>query len=106
MTAKPGDTGVSTKPGDRGPYEIQRILVLSTGHITSNEMDALHQGPVEGPLKWRDPYGVGLVVLKTGWVDFGPNVAACLKLARSLGCEKLNFDMDGPTVADLPTFDW
>lgn len=106
---------MSQEPGDRGPYEIQRMLVLSTGHITREEMERLNTGPIRPPVKWRDDYGVGLVVLPDGWVDpaahdaeqaLGPNVAACLKLARALGCHKVNFDMDGPEVADLPVFDW
>lgn len=96
---------------------VFRYLDLSTAHLTEAEMCA-----VEADFPALDDAGPRVIVHEYGaWVnvasdpeaveppDFAehyPNVIACLRRARELDCEWINFDRDAQADEALPTYNW
>ncbi|MFN8463971.1 MAG: hypothetical protein U0X20_00410 [Caldilineaceae bacterium] len=95
-------------------YELHSILILSTSHITEEDADLI-AGEIF-PGKGGDE--VSLLVYCGTMEDQEPVVetavsagyssafAEAVQLARRLGCRYLLFDNSGPTVDNLPSFDW
>lgn len=98
--------------------EIEKTLVLSTGHITKKEMDLLGADPDHVPKEDRspyltDPYEYGVIIHlcdpdedKDKLTVHTPEFANLIKLARKYDCDNLKLDADGPTYPGLPTYDW
>ena len=97
--------------------EIYKMMVLSSGHISESTMDCFEMHTDGVPVHYeKGEYGWFVVVPERPYGELGDYVedpAACpedlkrvLAYARAEGCEWLCFDMSGPVMADLPTFDW
>lgn len=83
--------------------EIERMLALSTAHLSSEDVDwlILHSGYIypyeEG---WFIPVGID------EWLDGQTSLADCLTLAKKHGCTILRLDRDAQTTDLLPKYDW
>jgi hypothetical protein len=95
-------------------YEIHTVLVLATNHILAEDADLI-AGEVF-PGKGGDEVSLLVYCGANGDDRFPVETAAsagyseafvqALQLARRLQCRYLLFDNAGPTVDELPTFDW
>ena len=94
-------------------YEIERTLVLSTGHITSQDDEMLTKGELPSPSV--DPFSFGYRIYIGTETDpyqecaasgLSAALAALMVLAREQRCTWLKLDADGPLRDDLPKFDW
>ena len=88
--------------------EIQKVLVLSTGHVTQETAEALEARSVPNMVV---PYEHGFFI----WVpstasDVDDGVPGELKFllgyARGVGCDWLRLDSDGPERDDLAKWEW
>lgn len=98
-------------PVVRGDLEVEKVLVLSSSHITKEEMTELEESIYVD----SDAKGEYFVVFS---VTAGENDDATLKsfcgenayklvlFARENGCTHLKLDRDGDVVEGFPTFDW
>jgi len=93
-------------------YEIQNTLVASTSHISGEEADWLNAHEEEPWVTtnycwifWISEDDQIFESLVAGWEHL-PNVAVLMRLAKSLNCEYLKIDVDGPVYTDLPTWEW
>ena len=91
--------------------EIDRTLVLSTGHLskaTAQRFEDYKPGDrscIDGHMTDWSIYG---------WIFYcwdndettPPELMQAAEYARSLDCKFIRFDCDGPTVSQLPTFEW
>lgn len=98
--------------------EIAKILVVSTGHISQDEVEL-----------WNDNQGVGDDAQWTpswsrdwGWMLYLGNeknrddynnfegisegLHGVIETARLADCTWIMFDSDGPTIDKIPTYDW
>ncbi len=86
--------------------EIRRSLVLSSGHLTPEVATAL----AVGTFKMNE-------TLEYGWSAYvGEDITdedldvtcinAAFALARKHDCTWIVWDRDGPTIAELPSYDW
>jgi hypothetical protein len=92
-------------------YEVNKELVLSTSHISSDTAGVLtthlHVGLADLLINsteygWRFVAHVDECVL----VKLPVELSALLRLATSLGCTYLLLDQDGPIMENLQKFDW
>lgn len=98
--------------------EIARIMTISTSHIDKdtadlldNCVDMLSKGELtEVPLTVIEKTGYGWIICVTGTKDMAEELpkplADCLKYADANGCAWIAIDADGPTMDDLPTYEW
>lgn len=101
-------------------YEIQKVLVLSTGHIPMKDMEALYEDAdkvIGIPTLIVDPFRYGFYIYvnldenepkvedEANW-PYSEALKKLIKLARSLDCNYLKFDQDGEIYEDLEEFDW
>jgi hypothetical protein len=89
-------------------HEIQKVLVLSTAHITEQTNNALLSGEVRNMVvTYADGY---FIYAPASAVDMDDNMPGELKFllgyARGLGCDWLRLDCDADTREDLPSWDW
>lgn len=95
--------------------EIHKLMVLSTAHITKACNDALgmldrEDGPGPGPGCYLDHYLYGFHLTLSAepdeaeWID--PSLEEVVAYARKHGCTHLRLDRDGPTMNDLPQYEW
>lgn len=92
-------------------YEIQRVLVLSTGHIREQDERFLrnHDGAY-----YIIPYEYGYFVwvpselenLEDAMGEVPPKIGELIKLAFEENCQWLRLDSDGMIVEGLEEFDW
>ncbi len=96
-------------------YEIERVLVLSTGHMTYADSLRLAGVPYY-------PYWLVVHDLEYGWdvhvvkgveqlaelqqYNWSPAFVGCMLKAAELGCDWLKFDQDGPVYESLPQHEW
>ena len=93
--------------------EITKMLTLSTAHICEITARRLDND--------ADDNNLGMCVYNKanfGWfIYLNPrdldeensipkDLFGCLKLAKSLDCDVLCFDCDGPIEPSLPTYEW
>lgn len=98
--------------------EIDNIMTISTSHVDKKTADLLDdyvdtfsEGEVpEVPLTVVEKAGYGWIICVTGTEDMANKLpkplSDCLKYADTHGCAWLAIDTDGPTVDDLPTYEW
>ena len=107
----------------KAPYEIQKILVLSTCHITESDNDFLR----ETTFCQDDPADSGITPFEYGYriyvgtdreianetIERWKNITGLsqalvnlLCLTRRLKCVALVLDCDGQERDDLPKFNW
>ena len=98
-------------------YEIEKVLVLSTGHITEKDagtLDKIIDEVQPGPIVYGFPYGYYIYVgsevkekikdaKKAGLSKYFCNLFA---IAHSLNCQYIKLDADGPAMDNLPLFNW
>lgn len=89
--------------------EIQKVLVLSTAHVSYETSRKLDAGEVSLPVaRWE--YGWFVWVDEAAGDDSLQNVPADLEatlaFAKHLGCEWVRFDADGHEIEELPRFEW
>lgn len=104
--------------------EIHKLMVLSTCHITlrasgflpvtPQNIGVLPYDPLERhciPGGHVDSYEYGWHIALTGekepeeqWPD--PSLQDVCAYAEKHGCTHLRLDRDGPTMSDLPTYNW
>lgn len=98
-------------------YEINRELVLSTGHIPWSDAEIFDKIPEQEHLQldywWMEVPAFGYRILIADEIEAeilqnGRSVALLylVRLARKLKCKWLVLDPDGPLRDDLPKFDW
>ena len=95
-------------------YEIHNLLVLSTSHITAEDADLI-AGEVF-PGKGGDESSLLVYCSQSEGQSFADEAARTsgysdafmqvVALAQRLGCRYLLLDNGGPTVDELPTYDW
>ena len=93
--------------------EIEKALVVSTAHLSKDEVDDLTLSEYTMNPYPVAAYDYGCYVylgdpaededkLKSMSLEF----ARLVEIAREQGCSHIKLDRDGPTYEDLPTFDW
>jgi hypothetical protein len=94
-------------------YEVNKELVLSTGHISEKTgFDLERSGARHSNINLVvNPFEYGYRVLTTN--DSIDDLEGCpldlielVKLSNSLGCKWLVLDQDGPVMDNLQKFDW
>ena len=91
--------------------QIEKTLVLSTAHISQEEIKKLDTNPDSYPstvIYHPSGYGTILHVPDEAW-DFSACSEDLVKIineARRLECSWVNFDRDGETYPELKTFEW
>lgn len=94
--------------------EIEKMLVLSTAHVSESTADLINRikGLSWGPA-FESTYGWIFHVsplAESGETDdppgTPPEIRAALHLARLHRCKWLLFDSDGPVVEELQTYEW
>lgn len=90
--------------------EVHQTLVLSTAHMTAEDNQRLL---TENGVPWIvRHYEYGWTVWATPRdpdLDHRPMSEAfnaVMEFGKSIGCEWITFDSDGPHVAQLASFDW
>lgn len=94
--------------------EIQKTLILSTGHITLEDSLKLGRGSTAiicdtGAYNWSVYVGMDDIEERYSSVEdegFSAAFISAMKLAHANDCVWVKFDQDGPYVEQLATFDW
>ena len=97
--------------------EIEKYLVVSTGHITEEDMDRLDEEADDGSGESLVVlvYDEGVIVFVGTKEDmakraenrgFGEGLQKMLSLARKNDCQHLRLDSDGPTLEGYEVYDW
>lgn len=94
--------------------EIAKMLVLSTAHVsleTASKLPRGHADMEEDDLDWGPTFA-----RENGWVFYVGTLShfeeaprelfEALLFAHQQGCQWLMFDNDGPTIDNLPTYEW
>ncbi len=96
---------------------IEKMLVLSTGHISETTMKELPESYV-GMTRDNQPDWWPTFARDEGWVfyiyedatevwKYAPkDLVACIEFARQRGCKWLMLDCDGAQVPELPFHVW
>lgn len=97
--------------------EIEKYLIVSTGHITEEDMNKLdEESDIDGRVSLlARVYEEGICVFvgteedmakKAEKCGFGKGLQDMLTLARKNGCTFLTLDRDGPVIDGYKTYDW
>ena len=90
--------------------DIQKLLTLSTAHITQQEMQRISDDEAQSFVVYPNDYGAFILVEDTGLScpsepDM-PRLSALAAYARAKGCAWIKLDCDADTIEALPTYDW
>lgn len=86
--------------------EINKEMVLSTCHVTENEINA---GIETSSDDFCNRYCVSILLEDAKECEYEkayPNLLTLLKIAKAHNCKWLVLDCDGDEVEGLPTFNW
>ena len=91
--------------------ETHQTLVLSTSHLAKSTAERFEKHK-PGDADCIDGYMTDWSIY--GWIFYchdnddttPPELLRCAEFARQAGCRYIQFDCDGPTVDELPTFEW
>lgn len=86
--------------------EIDKVLIVSTLHVTLNESNLLEQhgyGRAYGWLVALDTRGKAIC---PEWKHRSPGFAGIVRVAKANGCRYVLFDRDGQVIPDVPSYDW
>lgn len=98
-------------------YEIEKVLILSTGHLTQQEFEGM-QVDDEMPFRIiKHEYGAIVIMYdfnetlefedaKGFMLGHFPKLWRVLMFAKGMGCRYVNFDQDGEIYAKLPSYEW
>ena len=100
-------------------YEIYKILIISTAHITDTDgaqlqFDANSNLCTELIVSKYDEFGHMIYVPKTKDPNrekyiaekYSPSFMKLLEITRKQKCQYLRADRDGPVYDHLPTYEW
>ena len=99
-------------------FKSFKMLDMSTGHLQHTDCDLLESegcgGTDELPIsvvQYEEGFyvnlaNVDLANMDRDWAKFSPFFQRILRLAKEAGFDFINFDRDGETYEDLPSFDW
>jgi len=95
------------------PLEIEKVLVLSTRHMLESEPE-FNSGDedLQGVRCLRHDYGYILFLnldkryRKEQIEEAALWLRPILELAFECNCSHINFDRDGSTIGNLPTWNW
>jgi len=95
-------------------FEINRELVLSTGHVTEADNALLAKRVKDGVIAatefgWRICTNLEMTFARVrldAECGYSPALLQLLDTARILGCKWLVLEADGPLHDELPKFDW
>lgn len=91
--------------------EIHQMLCLSTAHLTFSTRSLLDQDATPGAIFFpKDCYGWFMYVppsqlLAASAAEPPEDVSDCIAFASKRGVQWLMFDIDGPTIDELPLYD-
>lgn len=85
--------------------EINRVMSISTAHITEKTADLLIKGELEPAVYPKDKYGWFIFVPKE-IVAVPDDLGIVMDFARRHGCSWIDMDCAGNTVPFLPTYEW
>lgn len=85
---------------------IQKLLDLSTAHITSAAADWLNCNPDNITMYPKAEYGWFIYARSDEYIDVPDSIMACIKHAQSLDCDWLVLDRDGDIINELPSYEW
>jgi hypothetical protein len=91
---------------------VRQFLDLSTRHLPDRFATQVNLTECDGLVVYEMRYGWLLWVPEDpdAREDFGPDVPhevlVVQRYARSLGCDYVMFDRDGPVDPQLPSWDW
>lgn len=98
-------------------YEVEKILVLSTGHLSLNEFNEMQIND-EMPFRViKHEYGAIVIMYdfnetlefedaKGFMLGRFPKLWRVLMFAKGMGCRYVNFDQDGNLYPNLPSYEW
>lgn len=102
---------IGTKMRKEG-YEINKMLMLSTAHLTKQTADMMDMKLIENPRVYQKD-GYGWFVLVTSWNDdyeivknIPEDLRKCLGFAESVGSDWICFDPDIEENNVLPVYEW
>lgn len=95
-------------------HEIDKMLTLSTAHISETTSELLEKDVLDGYFKNISCYKKGdlgfFVYLLNPDEPLDQTIPsdlyACMQYADDLGCTVLCFDRDGDIMSDLKTYEW
>lgn len=112
---------VAALPRQMSHVEIEKMLVLSTGHITEETAKRLNEEAEELPPFCNIEWGPAFA-REEGWLFYVPkmaengepddpegtpdDLARVFMFAREHGCDWVMLDCDGPQVELLPHHEW
>ena len=93
--------------------EIQKVLVVSTAHITYADNIDLSHNPC-GLIIDKTDYSFLIYVGKESICDYDQSknekisneLRKLIQLAQDNNCDYLKIDRDGPIYSNIKTFDW
>jgi hypothetical protein len=87
--------------------EIERMLVLSTSHLTEFTCVVVLDN-YDGPVWEKGEFGWFVYANLEQLDDLPEDLRQCVNYAQDPGvsCDWIMFDRDGPIVDELPTYDW
>ena len=102
--------------------QIDKILSVSTGHVTKEEADAFaryrpHISPKDYPEGKPMPFMIGdwgwlFHVVPEAYADdhdydkASEGFQSVMAIARKNSCEYVRFDCDAAKIVGIPTYDW
>ena len=106
----PYNTASTYNISSASDLEIERILVLSTAHITKETSELLEKeahSDLANYVVHGYEYGWFVLVYKLQEVTRKiPDLGLCLKLAKDNQCKWVRLDRDGPIIDNLPQYSW
>lgn len=96
-------------------YEIERMLVVSTGHLTAieagSDLSVLGRSTLKRPEGFLIHTRLGMerderIIVTQQEAKISSSARGCFQLGRALNCEWVLFDRDGPTLNQFKTYDW
>ena len=97
--------------------EVERNLVLSTGHMTKQDSKILEAAATGNQATGLIVYSSECwflvycfqetainVALREGYIS--KDLHRCLRIGNAMGCTFVKFDRDGPSHDELPSHDW
>lgn len=104
----------------REEQEVERVMVVSTSHVTKNDMDLLEKGETN-VVAYNYEFG-SFVVISVDFISANfstEDMAKAIRkdgftgaflflytVAKAKGFQMIRLDCDGPVYDDLPKFDW
>jgi hypothetical protein len=87
--------------------EIEKMLVLSTSHLTEQTCNGWFEKHKEDfPCYEKIGAGWFVHVVVDGVTEYPDDLQKCISLAIEIKCDWIMFDRDGPVLEYLLSYDW